>query len=265
MIRKVGGRRSSPVRDWAAEQRRFLQAIAPESHFHRVFDGLGDTFFFAKNLSGETLFFSRGILAHIGLTSEEQMLGATDDELTPGPFAAHYRADDSVVIKTRQPLVGHVDVWFDEVGLPDWYETNKYPIFDRAGTVIGVMGTLRRLQGAVPPGPVGARLGPAVTLLRDDLRRLPPLTRLADASGMSSRNLQRSFYRVFGFGPRTFWMKCRIRAACGFLRAGEKSIAAVAADLGFCDQSNFTLHFRRHTGVTPSVYARGGPLAAPWQ
>ncbi len=91
----TGGRRQlreadpPKARDWAAEQRKFLDAIAPESHFHRAFDGLGDTFFFAKNLAGETLFFSRGILPHIGLQSEEQMLGATDEDLTPGPFAAH--------------------------------------------------------------------------------------------------------------------------------------------------------------------------------
>jgi AraC-like DNA-binding protein len=259
------GRRPRPAaaRDWAAEQRRFLAAIAPESHFHRAFDGLGDTFFFAKNLAGETLFFSRGILPHIGLDRDEQMLGATDEELTPGPFAAHYRADDRTVIETRQPLIAHVDVWFDEVGLPDWYETNKYPIFDRAGRVIGVMGTLRRCHAGTAPGVTGRRLDPALSILWQEPQRFPPLSRLAKACGMSPRHLQRSFHELFGCGPRTYWIKCRIRAACQALREGKRSIAEVSADLGFCDQSNFTLHFRRHTGVTPSVYVRqrGCPLA----
>jgi hypothetical protein len=144
--RREGRRRGlgSLARDWAAEQRWFLEAIAPESHVHRAFDGPGDAFFFAKNLAGETLFFSRGILPHIGLESYEQMLGATDEELTPGPSAAHYRVDDRIVIESKQPLIGHVDVWFDEVGLRDWYETNEHPILDRADRVIGVMGTLRQ-------------------------------------------------------------------------------------------------------------------------
>jgi len=260
------GPRSPAARDWADEQRRFLEAIAPESHFHRAFDGLGDTFFFAKNLAGETLFFSRGILPHIGLDRDEQMLGATDEELTPGPFAAHYRADDRTVIETKQPLIGHVDVWFDEVGLPDWYETNKYPIFDRAGRVIGVMGTLRRCHTGTAPGMTGTRLGPALSILRQELQRFPPLSRLAKACGMSPRHLQRSFHELFGFGPRTYWMKCRIRAACKSLRARRRSIAEVSVDLGFCDQSNFTLHFRRHAGVTPSAYIRqpaGSPPEKP--
>ncbi|MFM9136025.1 MAG: PAS domain-containing protein, partial [bacterium] len=130
-------------RDWAAEQERFLAAIAPHSHFHRAFDGLGDVYFFAKNLAGETMFFSRGILLHHGLEQDYQMLGATDDQLTPGPFADRFKEEDREVIQKRQPLLGMIDVWFDEVGLPDWYETHKYPILDRRGEVIGVMGTLR--------------------------------------------------------------------------------------------------------------------------
>ena len=242
------------ARDWAVEQRKFLDAIAPESHFHRAFDGLGDTLFFAKNLAGETLFFSRGILSHIGLTNDNQMLGATDDELTPGPFAEHYRADDRVVIESRKPLVGHVDVWFDELGIPDWYETNKYPIFDRSGVVIGVMGTLRACRGRMPPGVVGSRLAPAVRLLQSDLVRFPPVARLARGCGMSPRQLQRSFREIFSFSPRSYWMKCRIRAACEALRVGTEPIIAVSQRLGFCDHSNFTQHFRRHTGLTPSGY-----------
>ena len=247
-------RRAPADRDWTAEQQRFLAAIAAESHFHRVFDGLGDIFFFAKNLAGETMFFSRGILPHIGLEREDQMLGATDDQLTPGPFADRFKEEDREVIETRQPLLGVIDVWFDEVGLPDWYETNKYPIFDRDNTVMGVMGTLRRFQGAVPPGPGDVRIRPALVILREGRRRFPPLAQLADACGLSGRQLQRSFHQVFGFGPRTYWMKGRIRLACMALRNGIGTIATIANELGFCDQSNFTLHFRRHTGQTPAAY-----------
>jgi AraC-like DNA-binding protein len=255
-MERCRGTDRTAAHDWAAEQQKFLDAIAPDSHFHRAFDGLGDTLFFAKNLAGETLFFSRGILSHIGLTSDAQMLGATDEELTPGPFAAHYRADDRTVIETRKPLVGHVDVWFDELGVPDWYETNKYPIFDRSGRVIGVMGTLRACRGRMPPGAVGSRLAPAVGLLQADLARFPPVARLAHACGMSPRQLQRSFQEIFSFSPRTFWMKCRIRAACEALRGDAEPILSIAQRLGFCDQSNFTQHFRRHTGLPPSEYRR---------
>ena len=250
------GKKSPIQHDWPAEQEQFLARIAPESHFHRAFDGLGDVYFFAKNLAGETLFFSRGILPHVGLERYEQMLGATDEDLTPGPFAAHYRADDRTVIESKKPLVGHVDMWFDEVGLPDWYETNKYPIFDRGGMVIGVMGTLRGCRGIAPPGAIGSRLAPAMATLRSELTRFPPISRLASECGMSPRQLQRCCQQVFSFSPRTDWRKCRVRAACEALRKAHEPIITVSQRLGFCDQSNFTQHFRRHTGLTPSAYMR---------
>ena len=38
---------------------------------------------------------------------------------------------------------------------------------------------------------------------------------------------------------------------------GEEKLGALSMRLGFCDQSSFTAQFRRHTGVTPSAFARG--------
>ena len=52
-------------------------------------------------------------------------------------------------------------------------------------------------------------------------------------------------------------MKCRIRAACESIIKGEEKLGSLSMRLGFCDQSSFTAQFRRHTGVTPSAFARG--------
>ncbi len=42
------------------------------------------------------------------------------------------------------------------------------------------------------------------------------------------------------------------------LQEGNDAIATIADELGFCGQSNFTLHFRRHTGQTPAAYRKAG-------
>ena len=253
---RPGNARPPSTKDRAVEQRRFLEAIAPASHFHRVFDGLDDVLFFARNLAGELLFFSRGSQTPDGPVQQGPH-AESDDDISPriGP-AAQQRATDREVIASRKPVVGHVELWFDEVGLPDWYETNTFPVFDRKGAVIGVMGTLRRFRGTAPSGIGCLRLAPALALLGSDLRGFPPLERLAAACRMSPRNLQRAFHDVFGFGPRTYWMKARIREACAALRTGGRSQTEVAMTLGFCDQSNFSQHFHRHTGLTPSAYVK---------
>jgi AraC-like DNA-binding protein len=251
---REGGTPQAIAPRWEKLREQFLQQIAPDSHFHRAFDDIEDIVFFAKNLAGETLFFSRGVLKHHGLDRDEQMIGRTDADLTPGPLADQYCADDRRVIESGQPFTGRLELWFDEVGLPAWYVTNKYPLRDRAGRVIGLMGTMRASTGTAGPTSGNARLAPAMAMLQGSLARFPPVGRLAVSCGLSVRHFQRAFSQAFGMSPRTYWMKCRIRSACFRLQQGDASIAVIADELGFCDQSNFTRHFRQHAGATPRKF-----------
>lgn len=52
-------------------------------------------------------------------------------------------------MKTGFPKLGILELWFDEVGLPGFYLTNKYPRKNDQGRVFGIMGTIqaaRRMQ-----------------------------------------------------------------------------------------------------------------------
>jgi AraC-like DNA-binding protein len=48
-----------------------------------------------------------------------------------------------------------------------------------------------------------------------------------------------------------FLVKTRIQAASETLLKSDLSIAQIANDYGFCDQSAFTQLFRKHMGMTP--------------
>ena len=210
-------------------QESFLRRMAADSQFHRVFDQLPGIHFFAKNRSGRLLFVSRGILDHNHLASELDVVGKTDFDLNPTPYAEKYVADDELVYRTGQPLLNRVELWFDRVGLPDWYVTNKFPIRDRRGRVIGLMGTLescaQRRLGAEPL----AEIKPAVDAIRDRLPRPPSVPELAVLCGQSVRQLERKFHAAFGMSPQTFIMKTRIRSACETLRASDVSLSELAA------------------------------------
>jgi len=66
--------------------------------------------------------------------------------------------------------------------------------------------------------------------------------------------MERRFRNILGVSPREFLIKTRVLAACHALRQTSAPLADVAADCGFCDQSFFTRHFRRHVGQTPREY-----------
>ncbi len=76
---------------------------------------------------------------------------------------------------------------------------------------------------------------------------------IAARCGISRETFTRRFARRFGMPPHAFRIVSRLNHARRHIRSGE-SLAGIAAELGFADQSHFGRHFRRVFGVTPVTY-----------
>jgi AraC-like DNA-binding protein len=82
------------------------------------------------------------------------------------------------------------------------------------------------------------------------------LEELASFSGVDRFRLNRAFQSAFGTSPHAYLVRLRLRAARRLLALGERP-AAVAAEVGFADQSHLGRWFRRAYGVTPAAYRLG--------
>jgi AraC family transcriptional regulator len=91
------------------------------------------------------------------------------------------------------------------------------------------------------------------------------LTELAEAVGVHPVHVARTFRREYGVTVAQYARSLRLDWAAQLLIAGECTLAAVAAEAGFADQSHFTRAFRDYAGVTPGRYRellrREGPGA----
>lgn len=76
---------------------------------------------------------------------------------------------------------------------------------------------------------------------------------LADQVGLSRSYLVRIFRKTYGLPPHAYQTQIRIEHAKKQLLAGL-SIAEVALEAGFVDQSHLTRHFKRIVGVPPGQY-----------
>jgi AraC-like DNA-binding protein len=90
-------------------------------------------------------------------------------------------------------------------------------------------------------------------LTADPDRSLPELA--ADL-GVSAHHLSRIFRAAAGHTLSRHRMRLRVRAALERLAGGERSLARLAADLGFADQSHLCRVIRSETGHTPSALRR---------
>ena len=74
--------------------------------------------------------------------------------------------------------------------------------------------------------------------------------------GVSAHHLSRIFRAAAGHTMSRHRMRLRARAALERLAGGERSLARLAADLGFADQSHLCRVIRSETGQTPSALRR---------
>jgi AraC-like DNA-binding protein len=74
--------------------------------------------------------------------------------------------------------------------------------------------------------------------------------------GMSREGFSRRFKKLYGIPPQSFQLLKKLNDARRFLRMGQ-SIAEVAVETGFADQSHLGRFFRRIFGVTPGRYRAG--------
>jgi AraC-like DNA-binding protein len=80
------------------------------------------------------------------------------------------------------------------------------------------------------------------------------LDQLAAIVQLHPSSLIRAFHAEMGLPPHAYLTQVRINHARRFLRAGM-SVAQVALETGFADQSHLTRHFKHHVGVAPGRYA----------
>ena len=234
----------------------FLAKIAPDSHFDILFNHIPGISFFAKNKDLELISANKRFWERLTVTSEAELIGKNDFELFPQRLAENFRKDDLEVMETARPKLDILELFFDSQGLPDWFLTNKFPVFDHDEKVIGVMGIVKSLVRGENTLYPNLQFHKAVEYLRGHFTEQILFSDLAKMVGMSVRQFNRRFKEAFNTTPQSFLIKTRIQAACEQLRSTELPISELAQTLGFYDQSSFTQHFRKHIGVTPLAYRR---------
>ncbi|HEV7298403.1 MAG TPA: AraC family transcriptional regulator [Tepidisphaeraceae bacterium] len=81
------------------------------------------------------------------------------------------------------------------------------------------------------------------------------LADLAAVAQLSEFHFARLFKQTTGLPPHQFVIHQRVERAKRLIAARQLSLAQVAVEVGFSDQTQLTRHFKRVVGVTPSRFA----------
>lgn len=146
----------------------------------------------------------------------------------------------------------------DDLELPGWLNPEWIePVLEgneRLGTVVQI--PERALSsGPLAPGALPAyKLRRALEFIEAHFDRPITLARLAAVVNLSPFHFHRQFKQSAGLTPRKYIYQLRIERAKTLLCDSDLPLADVAIQVGFADQSHFTVSFRRATSMTPRTY-----------
>lgn len=211
-----------------------------------------------KDLAHRYLHVNQGWLKSVDLSSEDIVLGKTVYDIFPRWRADRYHAEELQVLAEGKTIDTCEELILLEGSEVQLWRSIKAPRLDPDGMICGmvIIGILidpemlrRRLQDERPSAIDWMERNACETLTMDEVARKLSLSR---------RALERYFREKTGESPANYRLKCRLTRACRMLKNSDRTVASIANECGFHDQSHFAKAFRKKYLESPGAWRKQG-------
>ena len=235
----------------------FFKKLVSGDQILQLFDLLPDVSFFLKDRECRFIGLNRRGCEYCGVAHEEEAFGKTDHDFFPIERADSYRADDLAVMKSGEPIINRIEAAPEQAGSNRMVITDKIPMRDRKGLIIGLAGFSRQIERISEKSGTVDQFARMIDHMRKNFGEPMSIKQLAKMSGMSGSQFERRFRRAFGSSPHQYLLRLRVNAAARALIETRESIANIALDCGFYDHAHFCRSFRKFMKATPSGFRSG--------
>jgi PAS domain S-box-containing protein len=211
---------------------------------------------FAKDLNGRFTFINNEAQQAFGKTSEDEILGKTDFDIFDGKLAENYVSSDREIFETQKAQTNITEMVPNRHRKVEWVVTNKIPLFDLNGQLMGLLGTCQNFNNSQKNLLPYLDILSGVEYIEKHYMESINIAHYASLSHMSIRQFERKFKNTFMVSPREYIMKTRVQEACTLLLKSKLGISEISLRVGFYDQSAFTRQFKKIQGSTPGKYRR---------
>lgn len=227
-----------------------------------LFDALPDVVFFIKDRLGRYVRVNQTLADRCAGGDKARLIGRLPSEVFPPALAASYARQDAAVLRTGKPVEHQLELHVYPGGKAGWCLTTKHPLRDAKGHITGVSGISRDLNALGDKASGFAELASALRLMKSRYAESLRIEEIATKAGLSVYQFEQRVRRLFQMSPLQLLHKLRLDEGTRLLGETKMSLADIAIETGWCDQSAFTRHFSRYAGMSPGKYRairdRGG-------
>lgn len=244
----------------SAMPRAFLDQVASPRFCERLFAHLPDVVFCLKDADRRYQAANHAFATRIGLRHPGMLLGMRAEDFFPTHLAEVYRLQDINVLASGCELNDQLELVTNRDGSLGWYLATKVPLHDAAGKVIGIASISRDLKMPREEDLELAGLRRIVEFIRNHLDAVLKPHELAVMADLSLMQLDRRMRKVFQLTTAQFIRQARIGRAAVLLGHTNRSIAEIALECGYGDQSSFTRQFRATVGMPPAAFRHASQI-----
>ena len=232
----------------------FLDQLGRPWMADEMFDAVPDCVFFVKDRDGMYVAVNQTLVERCGRKAKEEVIGRTALELFPEPLGESFTEQDFEVIQEGLVIRGQLELHLYPGGRQGWCLTWKGPVLDEAGDIAGVAGISRDLPVRSEFSSEFEAISAVLHHIDDHLSESLAVGSLAELAGLSAYQLDQRIRSLFDVSTGQYITRRRIERACHLLDRTDESLASIALDCGYSDQSAFTRQFRQSVGIPPGAY-----------
>ncbi|WP_299768158.1 AraC family transcriptional regulator [uncultured Pseudoteredinibacter sp.] len=221
-----------------------------------MFDLIPNVVFFVKNSAGCYVSVNQTLVDRSGRKSKSELIGCSPSEILGSHLGKGYEEQDQKVLQSGQQLVDELELHVYQNREVGWCLTAKRPLVGKNGDIVGLVGVSRDLKLPDVTSEDFERISEVIEYAQERVANPPTLAEMAEIAGMSIYQLDRRMKKLYDLPTGQWLLKIRIDHASQLLLNSDRSIADIAMDCGYADQSAFTRQFRRTTGQTPSTFRK---------
>lgn len=215
-----------------------------------------DAFFYVKDTKSRFRYLNKMTWLGLGAKTEQETLGMTDMDFHPPTLANAYLAEDQRVLAGDTILNRIWLVHNHGLRLPQWVLSSKVALQDIEGNTVGIAGVMYSLESSDFRAKHFQELEPAIRYMEQHEHQKIEMEEVIKLAACSRTQFNRRFQELLHMTPTEFINAHRVQLARHLLIHSDRSIAKVAVEAGFCDQSHLTRRFRQVTGETPASFRK---------